>query len=87
MADETKKPEEQTTSSALSEATKTPLHDAIFGNDPDGQDNDTPRGAIGQNVTQVGVGESHLSVLRSGWGGLRDRDRAATGPAPCWSGS
>ncbi|HEV7694447.1 MAG TPA: hypothetical protein VGO52_26660 [Hyphomonadaceae bacterium] len=51
MADETKKPDEaQTTSSALSDATKTPLHDAIFGNDPDGQDNDTPRGAIGQNV-------------------------------------
>ena len=50
MADDKKKDEAQTTSSALSEATKTPLHDQVFGSDPDGQDNDTPRGAIGQNV-------------------------------------
>ena len=50
MADDNKKDEPKTTSSALAEATKTPLHDAIFGTDPDGQNAETPRGAIGQNV-------------------------------------
>lgn len=39
-----------TTSDALGAATKTPLHDAVFGSDPDGGDKDTPAGAIGKNV-------------------------------------
>lgn len=52
MADP-KNPEEDkpaTTSDALAQATKTPLHDQVFGADPDGNDADTPRGAIGKNV-------------------------------------
>ncbi len=32
-----------------------PLHDAIFGSDPDGMYNDTPPGAIGENVNQIGI--------------------------------
>jgi hypothetical protein len=51
MADE-KKPEEHhpTTSEALEQGTKTSLHEQVFGSDPDGGVNDTPRGAIGKNV-------------------------------------
>jgi hypothetical protein len=33
-----------------------PLHEAVFGNDPDGGFNDTPRGAIGDNVNIVAGG-------------------------------
>lgn len=32
-----------------------PIHDSIFGSDPDGFVNDTPPGAIGENVVIVGV--------------------------------
>jgi len=32
-----------------------PIHDAIFGSDPDGFYNDTPPGAIGENVNQIGI--------------------------------
>ncbi len=31
-----------------------PIHDEVFGNDPDGFVNDTPRGAIGERVNIVG---------------------------------
>ncbi len=31
-----------------------PLHEAVFGSDPDGFVNDTPRGAIGSNVNILG---------------------------------
>ena len=40
----------QTTTEALGEDTKTSLHEQVFGSDPDGFVNDTPRGAIGNNV-------------------------------------
>lgn len=32
-----------------------PIHDEIFGSDPDGFYNDTPPGAIGENVNQIGI--------------------------------
>jgi hypothetical protein len=32
-----------------------PIHDSIFGSDPDGFVNDTPRGAIGERVNVTGV--------------------------------
>lgn len=36
-----------------------PIHDAVFGDefgrDPDGYYNDTPRGAIGENVNSIGI--------------------------------
>ncbi len=32
-----------------------PIHDAVFGSDPDGMYNDTPRGAIGENVNIIGT--------------------------------
>ena len=32
-----------------------PIHDAIFGSDPDGFYNDTPQGAIGENVNYIGT--------------------------------
>lgn len=32
-----------------------PIHDSIFGSDPDGFVNDTPPGAIGENVNIIGV--------------------------------
>lgn len=32
-----------------------PIHDQIFGSDPDGFVNDTPPGAIGQNVNIIGT--------------------------------
>jgi hypothetical protein len=31
-----------------------PIHDEIFGSDPDGFYNDTPKGAIGENVNYIG---------------------------------
>ena len=39
---------------ALDEDTKTSLHEQVFGSDPDGFVNDTPRGAIGANVNIIG---------------------------------
>jgi hypothetical protein len=32
-----------------------PIHDEIFGNDPDGFVNDTPPGAIGERVNIIGI--------------------------------
>lgn len=32
-----------------------PIHDSIFGSDPDGFMNDTPPGAIGERVNIIGV--------------------------------
>lgn len=32
-----------------------PIHDEVFGADPDGFYNDTPPGAIGENVNYVGI--------------------------------
>jgi hypothetical protein len=32
-----------------------PLHDEVFGKDPNGLYNDTPKGAIGENVNYVGT--------------------------------
>ncbi len=32
-----------------------PIHDSIFGNDPDGFYNDTPPGAIGERVNIMGI--------------------------------
>lgn len=32
-----------------------PLHDEVFGKDPDGFYNDTPPGAIGENVNYIGT--------------------------------
>ncbi len=40
----------RTTSEALEEYVEAPLHDEVFGSNPDGGVNDTPRGAIGANV-------------------------------------
>lgn len=31
-----------------------PIHDEVFGTDPDGYVNDTPRGAIGERVNVMG---------------------------------
>jgi len=39
-----------TTSDSLEELVDAPLHDEVFGANPDGPVNDTPRGAIGANV-------------------------------------
>ena len=43
------------TSAVLEEDTRTPLHDQVFGSDPDGLVNDTPAGAIGANVNIIGA--------------------------------
>ncbi len=49
---DTKKPEgaDKTASDTLAENLTAPLHEKVFGSDPDGGVNDTPRGAIGNNV-------------------------------------
>jgi hypothetical protein len=39
---------------ALDEDTKPSLHEQVFGSDPDGFVNDTPPGAIGENVNIIG---------------------------------
>lgn len=36
-------------------ATHHPIHDEVFGVDPDGMFNDTPPGAIGENVNYIGT--------------------------------
>jgi hypothetical protein len=62
-----------TASDALSAATKTPLHDSVFGSDPDGNDADTPPGAIGKNVVLL-----NPAVQPSGFGPMTkvgDTDR------------
>jgi hypothetical protein len=50
MADDKKPEEGETASENLGKSIKTSLHEQVFGNDPDGGVNDTPRGAIGANV-------------------------------------
>jgi hypothetical protein len=53
-------PKDPTTSKPTSESIKeaveqhSPLHESVFGSDPDGFVNDTPRGAIGANVNIIG---------------------------------
>lgn len=57
MSDPTKT---KTTSDAITEdIVKSPLHEAVFGSDPDGFVNDTPAGAIGENVN-YGLGGVQL---------------------------
>lgn len=34
-----------------------PIHDSVFGSDPDGFYNDTPRGAIGERVNILGAAD------------------------------
>ncbi len=53
MADEKDDKKPETASDALAAATKTPLHEQVFGSDPDGQNHETPRGAIGKNVVSL----------------------------------
>jgi hypothetical protein len=57
VADE-KNPEEKTKSASdkLGESLKTPLHDQVFGSDPDGGVNDTPPGASGKRVVHMNLG-------------------------------
>jgi len=65
-----KKPE--TTSETLANELKTPLHEQVFGSDPDGQNHETPAGAIGKNVVFGGT-----AVQPSGHGpmtGVGDTD-------------
>jgi hypothetical protein len=51
----TNKPDAPNTAAeSLDEDTKTSLHEQVFGSDPDGFVNDTPRGAIGANVNIIG---------------------------------
>ena len=47
---------DNSTSETLGDETKTSLHEQVFGSDPDGGVNDTPRGAIGENVNFMGGG-------------------------------
>jgi hypothetical protein len=54
MSDSKKPGDNDTASEALKEDTQTPLHDLVFGADPDGFVNDTPPGAIGANVNIIG---------------------------------
>ncbi len=56
----------RTTSQALADSIATPLHDQVFGDDPDGGDADTPRGAIGKNVVFGGT-----AVQPKGFGPMR----------------
>lgn len=53
-----------------------PIHDQVFGSDPDGFVNDTPKGAIGQNVNVVGVAaqpEGHQPMRNVGDSDQGDR--------------
>jgi len=66
------KPEDKSTSSVLASELKTPLHEQVFGSDPDGSNHETPRGAIGKNVVFGGT-----AVQPSGHGpmtGVGDTD-------------
>jgi len=53
---DSKKPEDRTASEVLDQNLTAPLHDKVFGADPDGGFNDTPRGAIGANVNLLNPG-------------------------------
>ena len=48
MSNDPKKP--HTAADDLEDHVEAPLHEAVFGNDPDGFVNDTPRGAIGDGT-------------------------------------
>ena len=53
-----------------------PIHDTVFGSDPDGGYNDTPRCAIGENVNYVGIAvqpESNLPMRNVGDSDQGDR--------------
>ncbi len=49
----------KTASDSLEEHVEAPLHEQVFGNNPDGVVNDTPKGAIGENVN-LGLGGVQL---------------------------
>ncbi|MFT3725676.1 MAG: hypothetical protein QM773_19110 [Hyphomonadaceae bacterium] len=57
MSNDPKKP--HTAAEDLEDHVEAPLHEQVFGNDPDGFVNDTPRGAIGENVN-LGLGGVQL---------------------------
>jgi hypothetical protein len=54
MSDPRKPGDNDSASEALEEDTKGSLHEQVFGSDPDGFVNDTPAGAIGENVNIIG---------------------------------
>jgi hypothetical protein len=56
----------RSTSDVLSDTLKTPLHEQVFGTDPDGGPADTPRGAIGVNSVFGGT-----AVQPRGFGPMR----------------
>lgn len=73
MSDPKNPDDKPTTSDALADATRTSLHDQVFGSDPDGGDKDTPPGAIGKNVVLL-----NPAVQPSGFGPMTkvgDTDR------------
>jgi hypothetical protein len=57
MSNDPKKP--HTAAEDLEDHVEAPLHEQVFGNDPDGFVNDTPRGAIGENAN-LGLGGVQL---------------------------
>ena len=60
MSNDPRKPgDNDSASEALEEDTKASLHEQVFGSDPDGFVNDTPPGAIGENVN-YGLGGVQL---------------------------
>jgi hypothetical protein len=51
MSNNPRKPgDNDSAAESLEEDTQPSLHEQVFGNDPDGFVNDTPKGAIGENV-------------------------------------
>ena len=50
MSNDPKDPKPHTAADSLEEIIDAPLHDQVFGANPDGGVNDTPKGAIGDNV-------------------------------------
>ncbi len=50
MSHDPKDHKNHTASDSLEEHVDAPLHDEVFGTNPEGLINDTPRGAIGANV-------------------------------------
>lgn len=57
-----------------------PLHDQVFGSDPDGLFNDTPEGAIGENVNIPEIGaEAGRNMPLRGVGDTDQTDRQPLG--------
>ena len=50
MTNDPKDPLHHTTADDLEDHVDAPLHDQVFGTNPEGSVNDTPKGAIGANV-------------------------------------